>query len=73
MGYKPIMWADTINPKFIPDFGRWTVGWQRKNQISIPDFGRRTVGGQQKNQSKRAGLSAAVDKPLFQIFIGELE
>lgn len=51
-----IMWADTINPKFIPDFGHWTVGWQRKNQISIPDFGRWTVGGQRKNQSRKGGV-----------------
>ncbi|MCM1499303.1 MAG: hypothetical protein NC124_12625 [Clostridium sp.] len=56
MSYMLIMWADTINPKFIPDFGRWTVGWQRKNQISIPDFGRRTVGGQRKNQSRKGGI-----------------
>jgi len=51
MGYMLIMWADTLNPKFFPDFGRRTVGWQRKNQIFIPDFGRWTVGGQRKNQS----------------------
>lgn len=27
IGYMPVMWVDTINPKCFPDFGCRTVGW----------------------------------------------
>ena len=51
-----IMWTDTKNPKFFPDFGCRTVGWQQKNQHFLSDFGCRSVGGQQKNQSLKEGV-----------------
>ena len=56
MGYMPIMWTDTKNPKFFLDFGCRTVGWQQKNQHCLSDFGCRSVGGQQKNQSLKEGV-----------------
>jgi hypothetical protein len=56
MGYTPVMWADTKNPKFFPDFGCRTVGWQQKNQNFLSDFGCRSVGGQQKNQPLKEGV-----------------
>jgi hypothetical protein len=50
------MWADTKNPKFFPDLGCRTVGWQQKNQNCLSDLGCRSVGGQQKNQSLKEGV-----------------
>ena len=61
----PVMWADTINPKFFPDFGCRTVDWQQKNQNCLSDFGCRSVDGQQKNQPLKEGTSATAGGPSF--------